>query len=226
MSSGRKITLRRADEIAGDLVQRIGPYCVRIEVAGSVRRREGMVGDLDLVVIPEHVGGGLFGDALQSRLDTGLVELGEAGYLYRMSGGAAMRTYLVNGVAEQPQLNVFIVTPETWGVQLAIRTGPAEFSRSLVTEQVVGGRLRNGLTVREGRVWKGVGLEAEGCEPGEDDVRWADAAEDEFGNPMAGFVAALDTSTEEAFLELAGGWVDPHLRSAALAARHGRRAKC
>lgn len=40
--------------IAQDLVEQLTPFCARIEIAGSLRRRKAEVGDIDLVLITQE----------------------------------------------------------------------------------------------------------------------------------------------------------------------------
>jgi len=44
--------LEKAKAIADEVVRRLGPYCTKIEVAGSIRRRKPWVKDVDIVLIP------------------------------------------------------------------------------------------------------------------------------------------------------------------------------
>lgn len=56
--------LSHAQQIAQELIVILSPFCDRIEVAGSVRRRKNICKDIELVIIPkiEIVKEGLFGD--------------------------------------------------------------------------------------------------------------------------------------------------------------------
>ena len=47
--------LEKARAIASEVVKRLSPYCQRIEVAGSVRRKKAQVNDIDLVLIPSDL---------------------------------------------------------------------------------------------------------------------------------------------------------------------------
>ena len=47
--------LERAQRIAEAVVKRLSPYCSRIEVAGSVRRKKTTVKDIDFVLIPSDL---------------------------------------------------------------------------------------------------------------------------------------------------------------------------
>jgi len=44
--------LERADKIANEVVKCLSPYCKKIEIAGSIRRRKLWVNDIDIVLIP------------------------------------------------------------------------------------------------------------------------------------------------------------------------------
>jgi hypothetical protein len=46
----------------------LAPCCARIQVAGSVRRRKEVVGDIEVVAIPRYVPAGLFGDCTANLL--------------------------------------------------------------------------------------------------------------------------------------------------------------
>jgi DNA polymerase/3'-5' exonuclease PolX len=53
------------------------------------------------------------------------------------------------------KVDLFITRPEQWGVVMTLRTGPANFSRDLVTTKQKGGLLPSHLKVKDGRVWAG-----------------------------------------------------------------------
>src|SRR4051794_11027397 len=113
----------------------------RWEVAGSVRRRASECGDVDHVIIPHFgevdVGDGLFSttqevNLLFFQLDAlvrgGLVSkhlYGATGYRWGdKSRGADFRGH---------NHELLCVDVDTWGAALAIKTGPAEYSKRLVT---------------------------------------------------------------------------------------------
>jgi DNA polymerase/3'-5' exonuclease PolX len=98
--------LDRAREIADGLVRRLSPGCVRIEVAGSVRRGKAEVNDIELVAVPKmEVQADLFGGpGLQrSLLDPCLVGLGP-----EEKSGPRYKQILL---AEEIYLDLFIVLP-------------------------------------------------------------------------------------------------------------------
>lgn len=142
------------------------PYCERIEVAGSIRRRKPEVKDIELVAVPvvvERPLATLWGDTvedvdlLSERIDAMLADPLHALAL------RDVEVHRADGTTEHQQRNgdsykaleylgvpvdLFIVQPTAdWGVIFTIRTGPADWSQRLVTEcqrwfmRVEGGRL-------------------------------------------------------------------------------------
>src|SRR5436190_14063617 len=57
-----------AERIAAAIVADLAPSCACIQVAGSVRRRKEVVGDIEIVAIPRYVPAGLFGDCTANLL--------------------------------------------------------------------------------------------------------------------------------------------------------------
>ena len=49
----KPLKLETAVKYADQIVEILAPYCEKIAIAGSVRRRRGIVNDIDLVVIPK-----------------------------------------------------------------------------------------------------------------------------------------------------------------------------
>jgi predicted RNase H-like HicB family nuclease len=64
-------------------VDDLGPFCARIQVAGSVRRRTEVVGDVEMVAIPRYVPARLFSDCTANLLWEHL----HAGDAYRFTKG-------------------------------------------------------------------------------------------------------------------------------------------
>lgn len=96
--------LKQATEIAEGVVAELKPFCERIEVAGSIRRKRPFVHDIDLVAIPSSQG--QFLGKLQS--------LGQV----KMGGQKLIRVIMT-----EIKLDVYIATPATWATLLLIRTG-------------------------------------------------------------------------------------------------------
>ena len=141
MSAGRRLPLAVAEKVAGAILERLAPACERIEVVGSVRRRKPHVGDLELLAVPlfeERRALDLFGGTDRvSRLDELLVLLADDGKLVPHPDGpkAGDRYRKLLAVKAGLQVDLFLVLDPLyqWGPLQTIRTGPADYSRRLVT---------------------------------------------------------------------------------------------
>jgi DNA polymerase/3'-5' exonuclease PolX len=164
MSTATRVSLATAEAIAQQLVATLGLGCERIEVAGSIRRRMPDVGDIELVAVPrihtETHRDGLFEertvevDDLQVVVESLLIDGTLAQHPTDPKRGPRYSKLL--HVASGLQLDLFSARAHTQGLILAIRTGPANYSRFLVTEA------RNrGHHVAEGELHVGAG----GCSP-------------------------------------------------------------
>jgi len=141
--------LDKAKALADKIVAVLAPACDRLEIAGSIRRRQQFVGDVEIVAIPKREG--LLEDTVQlDRLLRGLVASGK---LHLIKNGDKYKQFAI--LKAGINLDLFLCEPETWGVCLTIRTGPATFSKRMVTQQFMGGNLPNDLRVHELRVWRG-----------------------------------------------------------------------
>ncbi len=151
--------LATARSVADLLVEVLRPACSRIEIAGSIRRRLSSVKDIEIVAAP-HVQRDLFGaatlvDELRPVVDE-LVAAGRLAWRTNASTTLGRRFYPLLAVKSGIPVDLFAVLPPAqWGAIFAIRTGPHDFSRQLVTScqhralRCVDGRLvrENGETV-------------------------------------------------------------------------------
>ena len=123
--------LAKAERIAAVIVADLAPFCDRIQVAGSVRRRKEVVGDIEFVAIPRYVPAGLFGDCTANLLWEHL----HASDAYRFTKGdhPAGRYYQLALLRDAGvQLDLFLAQPDNWGLTLLVRTGSAAFSTALL----------------------------------------------------------------------------------------------
>jgi len=152
--SKTKLPLKQAQALSGKILTALSPGCELAEVAGSVRRLRPEVGDIEIVCIPRQTVD-LFGNPVGSLLDMVLANLVNEGRLIRGDkNGVKYKTFFIPTVPDL-KLDLFITTPECWGVNFTIRTGSADFSRRLVTQMDKGGLLPNDLMVFGARVWRG-----------------------------------------------------------------------
>ncbi len=123
--------LHEAEAIAAQVVTDLSPYCERIEVAGSVRRRKEQVGDIEIVAIPRYELGGLFATHPVNTLWAYL----EASTTYRLIKGKGPdgRYYqLVRPDTDDVQIDLFIAQEDNWGYILLLRTGSAAFGPAVL----------------------------------------------------------------------------------------------
>lgn len=143
---GQAVTL--ADKIIGE----INATCERVEVAGSIRRKKVIVGDIEIVCIPKY-SLDLLGQPYESLLDVKLDSLVAQGRLNFEVGGERYKKYYIDYNGKRIYVDIFITTPDRWGVIFAIRTGSANFSKRLVTKKSQGGFCPNDMYVSDGYVW-------------------------------------------------------------------------
>lgn len=199
--------------IAQGLVERLGPACTRIEIAGSVRRGKDDVKDIEIVAVPDlattpkpprPVFGQPAPKPFKTHLDKLLFEICLDGWMRPHHGKDKYKKFIVdtqnfgipivlNGVFCGIVLDLFLVTPPAeWGVQMVIRTGPADFSHWCVTRVRNGGAMRNTHRVQDGAVWLG-------------------ATEEKNPDP----ITKIPMPEEIDFLRFLGlGWIEPGEREA------------
>lgn len=126
------MNLAQAEKLAQAAKIELVPYCGRIEIAGSIRRKKPEVRDIELVCIPR-------GSTLMQFVDA-------VNRWPRIKGSPkgkyTQREY--RGV----KLDLFICTPKTWACNFVIRTGSADFSHALAI------RARSiGVFFKEAQLW-------------------------------------------------------------------------
>jgi len=158
--------LTYAEQLTEALIEYLRPACLRIEAAGSVRRQVEDVGDLELVAIPDpRPPRPEFGrpKPFTSKVDELMHHLLEEASVMQVKAGPKFKQYRIYsshfGLPAQTEninLDLFLVTPPAdFGVLYLIRTGPADFSRWMVTQRFKGGPLPDELRVQDGAVWRG-----------------------------------------------------------------------
>lgn len=113
------MTLPEAQHRAAEVLAVLRPLCLRCEIAGSVRRKKPTdIKDIEIVLIPDPAHLAELKDAINNRW--GIPQIGAWPSKY-----CKIRAML--------NLDIFTVTPETWGLLFFIRTGPAEFGQRMLT---------------------------------------------------------------------------------------------
>jgi DNA polymerase/3'-5' exonuclease PolX len=152
-----------AKRIADELLDRLRPACIQIEIAGSIRRRSRYVHDIEIVAEPwldVVFTVDLFGEAKtlhHSRLDDALADLQDEQALRSFPGAKHGDRFKQFAIAPTGiKLDLFVVRqPAQWGALMAIRTGPAHYSHWLVTPRRQGGAMPSHLRQRDGALWDG-----------------------------------------------------------------------
>lgn len=107
--------------IADYHLERFRPFCDRIEIAGSIRRKSRECGDIEIVYTPNKKRQWEMYDIITCM---------------RKVKGDAFGKYTQRIDSNGVKLDIFQARPENWGLILAIRTGSADFSKALASEWV------------------------------------------------------------------------------------------
>lgn len=151
-------------KVAADVIEILKPGCVRIEVAGSIRRLASHVKDIEIVAVPDlkplHARKPEFGKPLpvqhKTSLDRIVYDHGQDSedddYPWQiLKNGPKYKRFHVK--KSMIAVDLFLVTPPAqWGVLSIIRTGPADFSHWMVTCKSLGGALPDQYIVDDGVV--------------------------------------------------------------------------
>lgn len=145
-----RMTFDDALDIALRAKDQLERHFDRLELGGSLRRRERRIGDIELVGQPALTGRDLYGEPFFNR--SGIYKT-----LRLMS--SATRVQGLDRYAKcfdvydtSLNLDLFMIHPPAqWGVIHLIRTGPAEFSQRCMTRLINRGyRCKDGMIRKEG----------------------------------------------------------------------------
>lgn len=145
-----KMLYEEAHALAEEVKAVLAEGCTRIEIAGSLRRRMAVIGDIELIAIPKMAPvAGLFEE--------------QAGEISLLDEVVSANYRVIKGGPKYKQLSIGMGTvtcdlfiqpdPATWGTNMMIRTGCADFSKWIVTERQKGGALPGYMTVADARLW-------------------------------------------------------------------------
>lgn len=205
-----RMAIKHAQPIMDHLIERLSPGCERIEVAGSIRRGCKVIGDFEIVAIPKLESTGLFGHEAVSALDPILESM--TGDLFKpVKNGPKYKQFLILTTKPSMSLDLFLTNADSWGYQMAIRTGPWQYSRALVTQRCKGGLLDDDHLCHDGIVWKSAGPRGFGQYAGAE----ANAKTDDENTQMIGdmLYRMVKVPEESDFFDLIdGGFVEPSRR--------------
>ena len=163
MATGSRVPLAQALALAEELRDLLAPACQQIEIAGSIRRQRPDVGDIELLHIPLWQPRlDLFGERNEPASQTvllveELIRSGELAERLDVHGRGAMGVKYMRLAFRGFPLDLFGANVDNWGLMLAIRTGPAGWSKRLVTARRLGGWMPANLHVKDGFLWQDAG---------------------------------------------------------------------
>ena len=141
----KRYTHATAYKIALEVIEQLKPYCERIEIAGSLRRKKADIGDIEIVAIPKPY-------------STGLLESGFATVVNKWEKvkGELPCKYTQRILPEGIKLDLFIAEEGNWGSILATRTGSADYSYKVLANGWVrqGFKSDGGYLFRDGEKYE------------------------------------------------------------------------
>lgn len=125
------MTYQQASKIAVDTCYKLQPYCKKLNIAGSVRRKVQIPGDIEIVcVAKERSVYDLFGNK------TGAIKLASfihtASRLGLIEKGSPMGKYMRLKVEDGIFVDLFMPSEEDYYRQYAIRTGSASYAHKVI----------------------------------------------------------------------------------------------
>lgn len=120
----------QARHLAESVCHQLMPYCEKIKICGSIRRRKVEVSDIDIVVLPKlEPIKDLFGMVSGHQRHPKFVET--INQWHKIKGDAATGKY-TQRLYQGYKLEIAIAHPDNFGVLVLIRTGNADFSHLIM----------------------------------------------------------------------------------------------
>jgi DNA polymerase (family 10) len=123
MEATRMFPAEVARAVARKIVEELRPACDRIEIAGSLRRGNPAVHDIDLVLLPT-ISSQEFSLGGSTLLEELLEHLVERGSLASVRGKDKVKCFVATKTGIP--IDLYVARPETWATLLLIRTGSKE----------------------------------------------------------------------------------------------------
>lgn len=129
--------LKQAQQIANELLKLLSPYCEKIEIAGSIRRKKDFVKDIELVCIPNKESiKDLFGNEIET-IHSFHAILSK----FVINKGNIRNGKYIQFQTQGINVDLFTAAFGNFGLTLAVRTGSADFSHNVLAK----GWVRNGF---------------------------------------------------------------------------------
>lgn len=126
--ASERMPLKEARTLAETIASAISKHCVRLDIAGSIRRQTATCGDIDLVCLP-------LPGARQRILDrclakSALIKNGDQYAVLRLANGFQLDLWFAHAGVD----DMFAPEPSNYGVLLLARTGSADFNTWVATK--------------------------------------------------------------------------------------------
>ena len=128
MDTAKIFPAQIAIAVARKIVDELRPACDRIEVAGSLRRGNNTVHDIDIVLLPEEPRKG-FSLGTSTFLEGLIAQLVARGSLTPVRGKDKIKCFVATKTGIP--VDVYVAKRETWATLLLIRTGSKEHNIKL-----------------------------------------------------------------------------------------------
>ena len=130
--------LEQAQKFANQIVEHISPFCDRITVAGSIRRKKPQVRDVDIVLIPKPLLWSRIISTLQKKMYAKVLKCGEK-----------VAQLTIDGI----NVDIYSTNPKEWEALLLIRTGSAEHNIKLsIQARKMGMKLTHSGLSKDGKI--------------------------------------------------------------------------
>lgn len=152
--------LHLAQNLAERIIETMQPYCQRVAFAGSIRRQKPEVKDIEIVAIPNFGDPkDLFGDERRNLLFDWAQQVERDDRIHWIKPGTdeVIRWHVKEDgkywrgwlVKAEIKLDLFLTTPDTWGITYLIRTGSADFNARVFGKEAQ----RFGHSFRDGKLF-------------------------------------------------------------------------
>ena len=124
--------LKQAKEIALAICKKLDPCCLKIDIAGSVRREKPDVKDIEIVCQPRLIEVKDLFDNTSETKRSGTFILNVANLGQVLKGDIRTGRYVQILLPEQINLDLFIPMPAAYYLQFVVRTGSADYSHKVI----------------------------------------------------------------------------------------------
>lgn len=134
----KKIPYGLGKLMATELLDMFDEYAIKAVIAGSIRREEETVGDIEIVLFTEKYPKqpAMFGESTadETPLDDLVKQTTKMrGYGWRLGAKNGLKFKQLQHIRRNVTADLFIITDErAWGSAIAVRTGPVYFSKAMM----------------------------------------------------------------------------------------------